>query len=68
MNTPVISGVTHGMVFGLLLVLTYINDLPDCVNSNVKLFTVDLVLYQHVNSPFHYHYLFQILLKLVEAL
>ena len=37
--------VTHGSILGLLLFLIYINDLPNGLNSNVKLFADDMLLF-----------------------
>ena len=40
--TKVLSGVPQGTVLAPLLVLLYINDLPACVNSKVKLYADDV--------------------------
>ena len=48
------SGVPQGTVLGLLLFLCHINDLPECVKSQVRLFTDDfLFYYQKKNGEDH---------------
>ncbi|PIK34500.1 putative RNA-directed DNA polymerase from mobile element jockey-like [Apostichopus japonicus] len=49
-SSPVFSGVPQGTVLGPLLFLVYINNLPDCVASDVRMFADDLILYRQINS------------------
>ena len=47
---PVSSGVPQGSVLGPILVLACINDLPEQVNSRVRLFADDTALYLAIYS------------------
>ena len=49
-ETPVLSGVPQGTVLGPLLFLAYINDMPDCVTSQIKLFADDSLLYARISG------------------
>ena len=49
--SDVISGVPQGSVLGPILFILYINDLPECVNSSIKLFADDTKIYKTVETP-----------------
>ena len=47
---PVLPDVPQGSVLGPVLLLIFINDLPDNVRSSVRLFADDCVLYRNIQS------------------
>ena len=47
-TVPVISGVPQGTVLGPLLFLCYVNDIPSCVSSNIRLYYADDILIYRV--------------------
>ena len=49
-EVPGISGVPQGTVMGPLLFLLYINDMPNVVKSNVRIFADDAIIYRDSNQ------------------
>ena len=64
--SPVTSGVPQGSVLGPALFLVYINDLPDCVASQVRLFADDTIIYRSINNDLDRQALQQDLDRLVD--
>ena len=49
-SSSVTSGVSQGTVLGPLLFLLYINDISTDINSKIRLFSDDSVIYREINS------------------
>ena len=47
----VTSGVPQGTVLGPTLFLIYINNIAENINSNIRLFADDCVVYRQIDSP-----------------
>ena len=48
-SLPVTSSVPQGTVLGLLLFLCFVNDIADCISSNIHLYADDILLYRTIN-------------------
>ena len=53
----VISGVPEGSVLGPVLFLLYINDITNQIQSNIRLFADDSIVYREIRSPADHHIL-----------
>ena len=53
----VTSGVPQGSVLGPVLFLLYINDITKQIQSNIRLFADDSIVYREIRSPADHHIL-----------
>ena len=51
----VTSGVPQGSVLGPVLFLLYINDITNQIQSNIRLFADDSIVYREIRSPADHH-------------
>ena len=63
-SCPVMSGVPQGSVLGPCLFLLYINDMPDMIGSNIRLFADDTIMYLTITNQSDCNYLQADLTKL----
>ena len=64
-EAPVTSGIPQGSVLGPILFLIYINNLPEGIGSNVRLFADDMIVNRQVKNKQDAHALQEDLDKLV---
>ena len=65
-SLKVLSGIPQGTVLGPLMFLLYINDISAGINSSIRLFADDCVLYRVIKSTEDHKHLQQDLNTLVE--
>ena len=53
----VTSGVSQGSVLGPVLFVLYINDITNRIQSNIRLFADDSIVYREIRSPADHHIL-----------
>ena len=46
-----VSGTPQGTILGPILFVSYINDIADCVSSNIKLYADDTKIYRELRNP-----------------
>ena len=47
---PVVSGTLQATILGPILFVSYINDIADCVSSNIKLYADDTKIYRELRN------------------
>ena len=65
-NKPVTSGIPQGSVLGPVLFIIYINDIPNAVSSNIRIFADDTKIFRAMKSIDDYNQLQLDLTHLIE--